>query len=121
VTWGVVFALNHDAVIVAVVAVNEESEEESDEESKSQDNCKRPAGLEHSASLVDVHCPRAVALSPVVSEWAEIDVQAASREVGAVLVRDATQSDYASDQGAYEAEIDERNEEGIMARSQVVE
>lgn len=92
----VVFALDHDSVVVAVVAVNEECEElrvtllayktrqtlagnktyEGDEESEYQDNSKRPAGLEHGTRLVDVQSPSTIALSAVVSKWPQVDEQA---------------------------------------------
>lgn len=93
---GVVLALDHDAVVVAVIAVDEKCEElritllvyvvrqalvgkktyEGDEEGEYQDNSKRPTGLEHGTRLVDVQSPSTIALSAVVSKRSEVDEQA---------------------------------------------
>lgn len=99
------------------LCIEERGTHECDEECEGQDDGQRPASFEHGASLVDVRRPRAVALTAIVSERAQVDVQAASGEVGAVCICDATQGNDSSDQSAHKAEIDECDEESIMARS----
>jgi len=85
----VVLALDHHFVVVLVVAVYEEGEEECDKEGERRDNRQRPASLEHGARLVDIDGPWTVALAAVISEWSEIEVQAAGREARAVGIGDS--------------------------------
>lgn len=140
-TGGVVLALDYHFVIVFVVAVDEKGEElrnlvsevfcevllprcqtyECDEEGERRNNRQRPASFEHRARLVDVDGPRAVALAAVVSERSQVEVNATGREVGAVCIRDCAHGDDSSDQCSNKTEIDEGDEERIVARSEIVE
>jgi len=90
---------------------------ECDEEGQGGNNGQCPAGLEHRASLVDVGGPRTVALAAVISEGSKVKVQAAGREARAVRVGNSAQSDDSSNECSYEAEVDECDEESIVAGS----
>lgn len=136
------FAHDFDFFVVAVVAMDEEGEElkirnqymlvllfkdsrktyKSHEESNNVDNCKCPTRLQHGAVLVDAECPATSASFPaILSKDSQVEINIRAREIGAIRSSDSSEHHDCGYECCDESEIHGRDEEGVVAGSEVAD
>jgi hypothetical protein len=91
------------------------------EEKDAVHDAKREARLQHRARLIHIGREGRVGRLPEVSERAQADVQRGGGEIGAAGVGDVAKLDHTRDESADEAHVDERDEDGRLARRSVAE
>lgn len=103
---------NHSLLTFFLMSPQQECQHTGDEEKDGAHDSKRPARLEHGTVLVDVgaRLSAIAALSSIIPQDAEIDVDVTGREIGAIGSGNASQLVDASNEGADEGEVDQGDE-----------
>ena len=94
-----------------LMPVQEQCQDEGDEEKYDVHDTEDPGSFEHCAILVDVKCPVRAIGHTSGSEDTQIDVDRTRGEVGAVFPTNSAQVVDSCNECAYEAQIDEGDEE----------
>lgn len=110
-------ALNDDTII-AVVAVDQESQEEGNEEEDAVHDTKRPRSLEHGTSAVDI---QAEFISRNTEDAQISIVGAAAAHAGAVCISDPSQLVHCADECADEEKVDKSDKVGAVAGARIQE
>ena len=98
--------LYHNLLLVPLT-MNEQQDETCDEEEYAIHDSEGEACLQHRACLIDIDAEGALAVETI---WSETDVEGSiGAKIGAVGFRDSSEFVDASDEGADETEIDERD------------
>lgn len=93
---------------------------ECDEKRQNGDDSQRPTGLQHRAGFVDAEVPVVIAVPPIVAENPQIQINAPGVEIAAADLSNSPQSHNASNQRAQERQVEQRDEQRVVARAQVV-
>lgn len=109
------------ALLVLLMSAHKQQQNAGIEEKDAIHDAKRKARLQHRARLIHIDREGRVGRLPEVSERAQADVQRAGGEIGATGVGNVAELDHTRDESADEAHVDERDEDGRLARRSVAE